>query len=323
MKKLEQKMKKRNKIKLYVIGLTAVVILSLPVFAFSSHKTDIYVNIKANGEENGSVEHPYKTINQALNEADKRTEIHVAKGEYNENITLKKGVKLFGEDRDRTIIKAKKSKWATVRMEDDSEIDGFTIKRGKQGIRVGSHAKSSIIDCVIKYNKKDGVLIEGGNTKKSNGIYISKTRIRNNGKSGIYSMGPRRVVLMDSDVLNNRGDGVDLAAGTSAWIAENSIKDNKGSGFKLTIGTSNIWMKKNSIRKNKREGIEISFFGGNGRINIAKSKIIGNHRYAVAKIQRTSGRFNSNLWNKYLTFGSKNEFSRNIFGSISRIIFVK
>ena len=323
MKKLEEKIKKQDKLKLYAMGLTVITILSLPVFAFSSHKSDMYVNIKANGEQNGSIEHPYKTINQALDKADKKTEIHVAKGEYNENITLKKGVKLFGEDKNDTIIKAKQDKWATVRMKGDSEIDGFTIKRGKQGIRVEEHAKSSIIDCIVKYNKKDGILIGGGNTKKSNGVYISKTEIRNNGKSGIYSMGSRRIVLMDSDIFDNKGDGVDLAAGTSAWIAGNSVKNNNGSGFKLTIGGSNIWTKKNSIKKNKREGIEISFFGRRGRINIDKSKIIGNQRYAIARVQRTSAPLSNNLWNKYLTFGSKNDFSRNVFGNISRIILIK
>ena len=49
----------------------------------------------------------------------------------------------------KVIIKAKKGKWATVTMEDNSGINGVTIKDGQRGIWVGSHAKASICAVVV------------------------------------------------------------------------------------------------------------------------------------------------------------------------------
>ncbi len=310
-----------NKNKLIVKGLLIILLLSLPMWTFSSHKNDLYVDVKASSQQDGSSSHPYKTIKQAIKKGDRKTEIHVAKGVYEENITLKKGMELLGEDKDNTVIKAKKSSQSTVTMEDDSKIDGFTIKRGKRGVLIKKSAKVSIIDCIIKYNKRDGIFIQGGDTKKSHQVVISESEVRDNGQAGIYSTGARRIVIMNSEIHNNKSDGVDLAQGTSAWIAKNKIKNNKGSGFKLVIDNSNIWTKDNSIRKNKREGMEISFGGKVGRINIAKTKIVNNGLYGIVKIQKVF--LNSSLWNKYLTIDNKSQFWGNRASNITQISFVK
>ncbi len=301
---------------LVVILATAMVV---PVFGLASHSKDLYVNAKASGMENGSRNHPYKTIGSAIDKADSNTKIHVSKGEYEENITLKKGIKLFGEDADNTILKAKKDKWSTVYMEDNSEIDGFTITRGDRGIWVGKHAKVNIIDCIVKYNDGDGIGVEGYDMSKSNQVYISKTKIRNNDRAGIYVSGSRRIVVMDSDIYDNGTDGIDLPRATSAYLAGNSIKNNGGSGIVATIDGSDIWTKNNSIRNNQREGMEVSYFGGTGRINVAKAKFVGNDRYAVARLQR-AGTISSVAWNTHLTFDNKNYFASNSFGNISNIL---
>ena len=206
-------------------------------------------------------------------------------------------------------------------MEDDSEVDDFTIKRGKRGILVKKSAKASIIDCIVKYNKKDGIFIQGGDTKKSHQVVVSKSEIRNNGQAGIYSTGKRRVVIMDSEIYNNKSDGIDLAGGTSAWIAKNKVKNNGGSGFKLVIDNSDIWTKSNSIRNNKREGMEISFSGGAGRINIAKTKIVNNDLHGIAKIQK--GFLTTSLWNKYLTVENNTQLWGNKLGNVVRVYLSK
>jgi hypothetical protein len=308
-----------KKLKLYAIVAIFAVFVIAPSLAFSSHNKSLYVNAKANGMEDGSRNHPYKTIGSAIDKADSNTEIHVSKGEYVENITLKKGIKLFGEDADNTILKAKKDKWSTVYMADNSEIDDFTITRGDRGIWVGKHAKVNIINCIVKYNDGDGIGVEGDGMSKSNQVYISKTEIRNNNQAGIYVAGSRRIVVMDSDIYDNSNDGIDLPRATSAYLAGNSIKNNGGSGLIATIDGSDIWTKNNSIRDNNREGMEVSFYGGSGRINVAKAKFVGNDRYAVARLQK-AGTINSVAWDKYLTFDKNTYFASNGLGNISRIL---
>ena len=204
-------------------------------------------------------------------------------------------------------------------MKNNSTINGFTIKGGKRGIWVENDAKASIVDCIIKNNDDDGIGIEGGNTSAVDQVSISKTEIRDNGWDGIYSTGPRKISIMDSEIKGNAKEGINLASGTSAWIYGNSIKENRGSGMKLVLDQSGIWTKKNDIRSNKREGIEIASYGGAGRIDISKSKIVKNGRFGIARLQRAG----STDWGAGLTFGIQSELWENYFGSISNVIYLK
>jgi len=318
--KLNQAIKTEKKLKLAVFAFFVLAIMTLPIFASSSRKSHLYVDHKAGDNRDGSTSHPYKSISEAIDHAKNKdkVEIHVAKGEYKENITLRNGVKLFGENRENTIIKAKKEKYETVSMKNNSTIDGFTIKNGKSGIWIERDAEASIVNCIVKDND-NGIAIEGGDTKKSNQVSISKTKIKNNDRSGIYSAGARRISITENEISENRKDGIDLARATSAWISENSIRNNKGSGMKLVLDQSNIWTRKNDIRENGREGIEVASFGTEGRIDIAKTKIVKNGLFGVARLQR-AGAID---WNKFFTTNNQTEVWENRSGNISPIIYIK
>ena len=319
MNKSREKINFKKRLKIAIFGLFLFIIMVLPGFAVSSKKTHLYVDHKVEKSGDGSASHPYRTITEAINNAKDKTEIHVAKGEYEENITLRKGVKLFGEDKEKTVIKAKKERNETVSMKNNSTIDGFTIKNGKMGIWIEKDAEASIINCIIKNNDDDGIGIEGGNTKRSNQVSISKTKIKDNGWSGIYSAGERRISITDSEISENKKDGIDLARGVSAWMENNSIRNNRGSGMKLVIDQSNFWTKKNDIRENGREGIEVASFGGQGRIDISKTKIVKNGLYGIARLQR-SGQTD---WNQFFTFSNQSEIWENRAGNISNVIYIK
>lgn len=317
--KLNQILKDKKSLKIAVFVFLALAIMTLPIFAFSSRKSDLYVNAKVTGEQNGSKNHPYKTINQALDKADGKVEIHIAKGEYKENITLKKGVKLLGENKDNTIIKAKKDKWATVFIKNDAEINNLTIKDGKKGIWVKKDAEATITNCFIKDNDGVGIYIEANNINKSNQVVISNTKVKGNDHSGIQAVGARRITITNSEIYGNKKDGIDLARGTSAWIGGTSIKDNKGSGMKLVLDQSSIWTKSNDVRRNSREGIEIASYGTDGKIDISKTKIVDNGRFGIARLQRAG----YTSWAKNLTYGIAPEFWGNISGSISSVLYIK
>lgn len=308
-----------KKAKMYAIVALFVAFSTVPFLAFSSRHGNLYVNAKASGMEDGSKDHPFETIGSAVDKADSNTDIHIAKGEYEENITLKKGIKLFGEDADNTIIKAKKDKWATIYMKDDSEIDDLTVTGGKSGIFIESHAQVNIISCVVKYNDGDGISIEGGDTKKANQVYIGKTEIRNNDRAGVFVSGARRVVVIDSDISDNNSDGLDVARGTSAYLEGNNFKNNGGSGLTAVIDGSDIWTKNNIFRENSHNGMEVASFGGAGRINVAKAKFIGNDNFGLARLQK-AGAISSTAWNRYLTLDNNNQFYNNGRGNVSNIL---
>lgn len=320
MSKISQKWGEKNKQKAGLVAIIAVILIALPMLAFSSRTHKLYVNDNASGAQDGSKSHPYKTISEAISKADGKTEIHISNGIYKENIALKSDMEIYGEDKNETIIEADKSSESVVTMKDDTVINKVTIKGGSNGIKVRDNAKASIIKCVIKDNNRDGIKIESDGTSDSRRVSISENTIKDNDWSGIYS-GRRNLSIVENDILDNGKDGVDIAKGSKAWIADNEIKDNSGSGMKLAIDGSDIWTKSNNVRSNRREGMEASFSGAAGRINIAKSKFRDNGRYGIARIQDFPLNANSqNLWKRYLTFDANNEFSQNGEASISVII---
>lgn len=298
-------------------GLLLIALFVLPLISFAGSRKDIYVSANAAGREDGSAAHPYKTISEALVHANSRTDVHVLKGSYKDNIEIPKGVRVFGSDRDDVVIRSRSSKKVVVSMKNDTVIDGVTIEQGKGGIWIKGDAEVSVVDCVIRDNESDGIKIEEGSAKHDK-VSITNSRIEDNGKSGIYS-GKRKIVLINNEIINNDKDGVDLAAGTSAWLEKNEIKKNDKSGIKLTLDRSGIWMKNNSIRDNEREGIEINAYGGAGRIDINKAKIEGNGNYGVAKISRAG--FSRSIWNGFTIHDTK-IIDGNKKGSVSAIIAI-
>lgn len=300
--------------------MTAVILIALPMLVSSSRTHKIYVDNDASGTQDGSKDHPYKTISKAISKAHGKTEIHVDSGIYTENITLKSDTELYGEDKNSTIIEADEESESVVTMKDDTVINKVTIKGGTNGIKVKERASAKIIKCVIMDNDRDGIKIESDGTSDSRKVDISKNTIKDNGWSGIYS-GRRNLSIMDNDIYKNSKDGVDIAKGSKAWISGNTIKDNRGSGMKLAIDGSDIWTKRNDLRNNRREGLEVSFSGVAGKINLAKSKFRNNGRYGIARVQDFPLDWNSeNLWKRYLTFDNANEFYKNGEASISVII---
>ena len=301
-------------------ALLLIVIFVAPFLSFASSRKDIYVDNSKIGAEDGTQARPYHTISEALVHANDRTDVHVAKGTYEDNIEIPKGVKIFGSDTDEVIVRAKSSRKVVISMSDNTEIDKLTIEKGKEGVWIKKDAKASIIKCVIRDNDKDGVRIgSGSNSKNENPVTISESTIKENGRTGIFSQ-KRRLVLMDNEITNNDSDGADLAPETSAWIEGNKFADNDGSGMKLRLDGSDVWTKSNTYRDNGHSGLEINAFGGQGRIDVNKSKFLENKNYGVARVDR--GIFSNTVWNGF-TSQSNTTFEITKQGTISPIIRVQ
>lgn len=301
-------------------NLFLAIVFVFPFFSSAGRGEEIYVNAKATGTEDGSAENPYRKISSALRKAEKNDKLFVAKGEYEENIEIPKGVKVYGADRDEVVIKAKDNDAPVVEMNQDTKINKVTIKNGKVGIKVEKNDDDvSIIDCVIEKNKHDGIKIEKGSVSKSHPVSVTENVIRKNGWNGIYSE-TRRVVLMENNIYDNDRDGVELAEGSSAWIEDNRINNNDGVGFKFTLDNSNIWLKDNSIRDNDKSGMEVDSFGKVGRVDISKSTIAENEKYGIVRVQKSFA--SVSVWNGF-TFDNKNTFFENKSKDVSDVIVVR
>lgn len=304
------------------IGLAVAFIIAVPVLVFGSAKV-VFVDKDANGSQDGTSNHPYQSISEALNHIKDGTEVHIAKGTYKENVTLPKGVKLIGTKKDRgaVVIEAKNDSRPTITMKHQSELDHLTVEGGRHGVRIIEDSKAIIYDVVVKNSNRDGIHIDAAPLNKKYQIYIGKTDVKNNDHAGIYAE-KRNIVIMDSNIISNDSDGIDFAAGTKAWLENDRFNDNKGSGAKFTLDGANIWSKKNGFRNNKHEGVEVNAYGVAGMISFKKTTLVNNDQYGIAKIARTvSGT---------RTFGgivlesgmNVNNISNNTFGNISSILRV-
>lgn len=298
------------------LGVVLLSMVAVPVFVFGGAK-NIYVDRDNKGSEDGSREHPYRTISKALKKTKGSTKVHVANGTYKENITIPKDVDVLGmsENPDKVTIEADNKNQPAVTMKHDTALSHVTVKNGRHAVRIEEDSKAHLFNVKIKNSGRDGIHIDAGPRSEKYRVLIDKVRISGSAKAGIFSE-KRFVVIINSDIVNNRGDGLDFTADVKAWFEDNRFNDNGGSGLKLVLDGASIWSKDNSIRRNGREGVEVSSYGGEGSIGLKKVKIVDNSRYGIARIARTqagAGRFGS-------LFLEKHELWGNRLGSLSSIL---
>ncbi len=174
----------------------------------------------------------YSKIADALGNADAGDTIKVARGTYNENITLIMGVVLKGEDPLTTIIDGSRN-GPTVMGTSEAEMSHFTVRNGIEGI-LCENAAPYIHDCyvidnhatgiaafislpylrnnVVYGNRWSGILAWGA---KSLDAYIEHNVVLRNGYSGLALKGPSNVNARNNIFMENHYYGIyaDPAAG--------------------------------------------------------------------------------------------------------------
>lgn len=287
----------------------------LPIFVFGSAKT-IYVDDDASGVQDGSKTNPYKTISEALDHADKGTEVLIASGHYSESITIPKGVEVFGtyKDRSKVVIDGGKSK-PTVTMKHDSELKYVTVKDGRNGIYVDDDAKARIYDVVVKGAEKDGIRIESGSTEKKQRVIIDHVVSKKNGKAGLFAK-KRNVLVLSSEFSENETDGAVFDRRVKVWIESSRFNDNRSSGAVMTADESTIWTKENQFRRNGREGVELNGYGAIGSIGLKTSKFVDNGRFGIAVVARNAS--GQNVWKSLIQ--EKTETWGNRLGDVSKVV---
>jgi parallel beta-helix repeat protein len=127
-------------------------------------ETIIYVdddNIE--GPWDGTVQNPYRFIQDGINNSDNGFTIQVLNGIYSENIIVDKSIYLSGENKDKTIIDETGNKRGILVIVDDVNISGFTIKNvyadwwDCSAVTIKAN-NATVINNKI-YNNKRGILL--------------------------------------------------------------------------------------------------------------------------------------------------------------------
>lgn len=303
-----------------LMGTALVILIIAPIVAFGKSGV-IYVNENAKGKQDGSSTHPYKSISKALQKAKKGDEVRVKNGTYTENLTIPSGVELVSANgnREKVVIKADNDNQPTVTMKDGSRLTRVTVKGGRHGVRVENDAKATIYNVIIKDSKRDGIHADSARLEKSKQLVIDKVQIHDNALSGIYSE-KRKISITDTDIWNNKLDGIDIEAGANIWMENSKANANGGSGMTVTLDGSSIWTKNNSFRYNKRDGIEIAGLGGSGTVSLKDAKFIQNGGYGIARVSKNAAADKTFSGVLQGVDKSTNTFEKNGQGTLSPII---
>lgn len=307
----------RKKAFLFLVAL----MIGLIVFGARgiSARGTVYVDADASGSMDGSEDHPFDSIQDAIDKAsDKDRDVFVNNGYYKENIELWSDVKLIGEERGKVVIEADDEDEHTVTMYDDSEVHNLYLTGGRSGIYVKTGAKALVSDCDIIDNEKDGIKAGSAKTTNDEKLEVYGSYIAENGRNGIYVEG-RKVYLEGNLIEDNDHDGIEIAKGSEGTIKKGRIKDNNGDGIRVFVDGSELSIDGVTIRDNDKEGIEVRAEGSEGFVHIEDCKFNGNERWAIAKVEKAP--FTDGQWSRSLLIENPT-FLDSGYGAISHFIQV-
>lgn len=210
----------------------------------------LYVDINnTDGPWDGTIEHPYQYIQNAIDNASNGDTVFVFDGTYNELVNVNKTISLTGEDKNITIID-----WGIIIDAYYVNITGFTIQNGSW--------QSGGLYLISNYSKISGNII----TNCGDGIalveytsfnVITGNIITDNYRNGINNWfgSSNNNFIKENIITNNWYDGIKLD-GENNNISENIISNND---VGIYLRGSNITIYKNTIINNKREGINLVF----------------------------------------------------------------
>lgn len=293
-------------------------IISLPVISLAGGTKEIFVKASASGSEDGSYNHPYNTIGEAIKKANGKTKIIVRSGNYKENIVVPRDVKISGSDKHKVTIEGKSNSEPTITLTNKTELSDVSVVGGKNGILVkdaGKKGETTISNCFVRDARSDGIKIANGNKSSDTKVNIIKSKIYDNGKSGIYSE-RRRIVILESEILDNDLDGIDLEKSVEAYVAKNEINQNNGVGMKVRLDNASTTITKNVFYKNDKDGLEVRSGGKIGGLNVNRNSFLKNDNFGVVKILKDVDGFTDF---RGLSVDASNTFSENKKGNISNI----
>lgn len=191
------------------------------------------------GPWNGTVNFPYKTIQEAVTAANPGDFLRVFSGNYYEKIVITKDLTIAGENKDATVIIGDGNghvvnSYGTYDKEIQVIFKNFTIR----------NAGGSGFDCMTFSYITDGE--------------ISNNKILNSLEGeGISIDHCNAVIIRDNTITNNKVKGISITASGNNIIQNNLIQYNQ-KGIQLDSYSMNNQLTGNTIRDNTQFGVYVT-----------------------------------------------------------------
>ena len=296
-------MKKR-----YLIILLAIILIltdfpvgskvnNLNIINFQSSQKTIYVDDdNIIGPWKGTIEYPYQFIKDALSNSSNGDVIIVLSGVYFERIKIENTVKIFGENKTKTIIDGSYEKSIIEISANNVLLKNITIRNSggyieNSGINVISE-NNTFQDCII-YRTKTGILLNKTNNNEidnctfrtsGEGVFIKSS---NNNTIESCCFIDNSIGVNCNDSMNNiikycylNGNGITLLLeySSNTIVSKCNITNNcVNLGGIFVVNCKNILLNNNKINHN---GAGVHLFSSN-EITISNCDFILNTHYAI------------------------------------------
>ncbi len=260
---------------LIIFQLFIVINQILPIKICDATGVNIYVDASAEPGGNGTLEYPYRYIQDAINDPESYSStIYVYAGTYEENIEINKGLTIIGENRENTVIKGSTDTHIVEITASNVNISELKIQNaigtGNDCILIQGSSYCSVTNCIIESSSdSDGVFIYNSNHNTISG----------------------------NTIKNNDANGIGLTASSDNTINNNIIENNQKG---INVQSSNNIISGNAISSNALHGIHL--WGSANENNIFDNDITDNDygmRTSSSSNNIYHNTFNNKLFNAY------------------------
>ena len=258
------------------IYLIVILFLFIPdiSYAESSNRIHYVDDDNTTGPWDGSIEHPFRYIQDGIDAAQKMDTVIVYPGDYYENLKVSKQIRLYGKEKNNTIIYASESKeFLLLDSVHYTVIGNFTFSCGNNErldiikMKNCTHCTISDVNIQSESIQRSALIVNGSiNTIERihikgrfifSGIelfYTDQNLVINNTiesyGSGILLFRSHNNMILYNRILNNT-NGIYLEEGNLNYICGNILRNNNR-GLFSSYATRNMIEKNDFVNNNEQ-----------------------------------------------------------------------
>jgi parallel beta-helix repeat protein len=290
---------------------------------------EIYVDDSFSLSRDGSAEHPYRTITEAINLANDGDTVYVFSGTYNESLVINKRISLIGgiDDKPSNISRGVEHKYLIEITADFVTVENFVIRDPERFIssQYGALVHVTSNNVVLQQNhisncnlwgvyldSSDDNMISGNEINDTKGVFVSSSNnnvfssnnISNSSDAGLNLRSSIRNILYENYLTLNT-NGIYIKDCSNTNITQNTFSKNVFHGIYLTGDATDV-VRENNFKNNTVSGITLD----SSDCIIAEN--LFNHGQVGISLQQTGCQISNNSFqNMSFTALSATQTSRN------------